>query len=188
MTPNVRGHPQPSLGLQHQRPSAACCLALDRNRPVKCGECNGCVSSCVRLKPEDGGEELGRSRITSVLAQALPGFIASYFLLDLLGLCNSERALFQGDVLAETDALAHTTLGALLSFLVFHMLGRFGVSASTRFKAVAISAYSFYYAGVAPEITMAWSLDPVWMWVMLVLPATVLAAVRLRRPAPARHA
>jgi len=159
-------------------------FALDKNRPVKCGGCDACVTSCVRLQPENGDKELGLSKLTSILAQAFPGFVASYFLLDLTGLCNAERAFFRSDVPPPASLLAHAALvygvmalGALFSFLVFHSLGRLGVTSATRFKAVAIAAYCCYYLGVAPEITMAWSLPENAAWALLCLPATVLAFV-----------
>jgi hypothetical protein len=159
-------------------------FALDKNRPVKCGGCDACVSSCVRLQPENGGKELGLSKLTSILAQAFPGFVASYFLLDLTGLCNAERAFFRGDVPAPASLFTHAALvyavmalGALFSFLVFHALGRVGVTSATRFKAVAIAAYCCYYLGVAPEIAMAWSLPPNAAWALICLPALVLTCV-----------
>ncbi|MBI5364352.1 MAG: hypothetical protein HZA53_14325 [Planctomycetes bacterium] len=78
-------------------------------------------------------------------------------------------------------------LGCLASFAVFRLLGAFGAPEASRFKWAAIAAYVSYYVGVAPEIVMAWGLDPMWQWVMLSLPLAVLAAVLFvpRRARPA---
>lgn len=168
-------------------------FARDRNRPEKCTTCDGCVASCVRVRPERGGRELGANAWTAAFAHGFPGFVAAYFLLDLLGLCTTERAYFRGDVAPPADRVAHALLvygfmaaGFAASLLVFRVLARAGWSRSARFQAAAIAAYSCYYLGVVPEIVLVWSLPPAWGWALLAMPLLVLVlALRVPRASPA---
>lgn len=156
-------------------------FARDRNRPEKCTTCNGCVTSCVRTHPERGAQELGASPWVATFAQGFPGFVAAYFLLDILGLCTTERAYFRGDVAVPADRVAHALLvygfmavGFALSLLVLLGLEALGWSRDARFRAAAIAAYCCYYLGVAPEIVLVWSLPPVSVWALLTIPLVVL--------------
>lgn len=157
-------------------------MALDRSRPENCMECDGCVPSCVRVLPEEGAKEFIREPMAGKLAYAFPGFVAAYFLLDILNLCTTEHVFFSGTVPPHPFAHAGMVygvmaLGSTVSFIIFWGINLFGVPHRTLFKAAAVVAYSFYYFGVAPEIGEAWSLKPPWGWALVAIPMIVLAAV-----------
>jgi hypothetical protein len=159
-------------------------LALDLNRPEQCMKCDGCVAPCVRLRPEKGERELGSHSLISALAYAFPGFVASYFLLDLLDLCTAEQAFLGGTAPPPMHPFAHAGLvygvmavGSGVSWAVFGGLGLAGLSHRARFRAAAVAAYSFYYLGVMPGILEAWSLDSAWGWALVTIPFLVLCAV-----------
>lgn len=159
-------------------------FARDRNRPEKCMKCDACVAPCVRLRPEDGGKELAREPLAFTLTYAFPGFVAVYFLLDLLNLCMAEHAFFGGAMAPPTHLLTHAgtvyglmALGSGASLAIFRGVGLLGVSQREFFKIAAVAAYSFYYLGVVPEIVEAWSLKSVWGWVLVSIPFAVLGAV-----------
>lgn len=170
-------------------------LALDSNRPTKCTPCTGCVAPCVRTDPTEAGRnELAHSTLTTSLVFGFPGFVAAYFALDLTGWCTSEEAYFAGTAAAPRAWAAHAglvygvmALGFVLALALFHGLGRLGLSTLARLRAAAVAAYCCYYAGVAPEITIAWQLDPAWAGPLLVLPLVVLATA-LRPGRRAREA
>ena len=159
-------------------------LALDKNRPEKCTTCTGCVGQCIRLRPEDGGQELARERLTSVLTYGFPGVVAAYFLLDLLHICNTEHAFFGTVAAVRTPVAVQAVtvygvmaLGFLVSFVVLRGIERLGVSQRNVIKTAAVSAYAFYYLGVVPEIGEAWSLGAAFEWIMVSVPFVVLAIV-----------
>ncbi len=158
-------------------------FALDLNRPEKCLRCDACVAPCVRLRPEKGGRELLRHSLISTLAYGFPGFVAAYFLLDLLNWCMAEHAFFSGTAGKAAHPLTHASLvygvmaaGFGVSLAVFGGLGLAGMSHRARFRVAAGAAYSFYYLGVVPEIVEAWSLDSAWGWALVTIPFMVLAA------------
>ncbi len=161
-------------------------FALDLNRPEKCMTCDACVAPCVRLRPEQGGRELISHSLIGALVYAFPGFVAAYFLLDLLNLCTAEQAFLAGTAAPPLRPLAHAGLvygvmaaGSGVSWAVFAGLGLAGVSRRARFRVAAATAYSFYYLGVMPGILEAWSLDPAWGWALSAIPFLVLCAVLL---------
>lgn len=158
-------------------------FALDLNRPEKCMTCDACVAPCVRLRPENGEKELNSHSLISALACAFPGFVAAYFLLDLLNLCTAEQALFQDTAVPPLNPLVHAGLvygvmaaGSVISLAIFAGLGLAGVSHRARFRAAALTAYVFYYLGVMPGIMKAWSLSPAWGWALVTIPFLTLAA------------
>jgi hypothetical protein len=160
-------------------------MALDLNRPENCTVCDGCVPSCVRVLPEEGAKEFIREPLARRLAYALPGFVAAYFLLDLLNLCTAEHSFFS-DAPPPANPFTHAgvvyavmALGSSISFVIFWGANLFGVSHHTLFKAAAVAAYSCYYLGVVPEILEAWSLKSAWGWALLAVPFLVLATVLL---------
>lgn len=159
-------------------------LALDLNRPEKCMTCDACVAPCVRLRPENGEKELIGHPVIRTLACAFPGFVAAYFLLDLLNLCTAEQVLFQGSAVPPVNPLAHAGMvygvmaaGSVISVAVFAGLGMAAVSQRTRLRAAAVAAYVFYYLGVMPGIIKSWSLDSTLGWTLAVIPFLALAAV-----------
>src|SRR5574341_1012807 len=161
-------------------------LALDLNRPEQCMTCDACVAPCVRLRPERGSRELGSHPLIGALAYAFPGFVAAYFLLDLLNLCTAEQAFLAGTAAPRMHPLAHAGLvygvmaaGSGISWAVVGGLGLAGVSQRARFRVAAVAAYSFYYLGVMPGILKAWSLDLAWGWALAPIPFLVLCAVLL---------
>ena len=161
-------------------------FALDKNRPEKCTECSTCIARCLRLTPEKGPKELTRSHVSAHLAMGFPGFVAAYFLLDLLGICNVEREYFatSASTLASWPGEVVTVYGFMLagfavSWAVFAALSRAWRDSRRLFRAVAISAFAAYYLGVAPEICMAWGWS---YWVVApLLVAPLLALVWVLR-------
>lgn len=164
-------------------------LSDERHRPEPCTRCTGCVAYCGRAARDFGVREFARSATVRGLAYALPGFVAAYFLLDATGLCTAERDLFGGRAHAPGGMLTRaavvygfTALGALASLALFGALaGLAGASHLARLRAAALAAYAFYYLGVAPELTAAWSLSPGWSFAFALLPLTVPAALLMRR-------
>ncbi len=159
-------------------------LALDLNRPEKCMTCDACVASCIRLRPENGEKELNGHPVIRTLACAFPGFVAAYFLLDLLNLCTAEQVLFQSTAVPPMNPIAHAGLvygvmaaGSVISVAIFAGLGLAGVTHRTRLRAAAVAAYVFYYLGVMPGIIKSWSLDPTVGWALATIPFLALAAV-----------
>jgi hypothetical protein len=159
-------------------------FARERNRPEMCTTCDACVPSCIRIRPENADAEMTRLPLTQHLTYGFPGFVAAYFLLDLLYICNVEHVFFG----TSTDAPAHLGIhaltvyggmaaGFLVTFLLFHGLRKLGANKKTLILSAAVAAYCCYYLGVVPEIVEAWALASVWGWVMLAVPFTVLGAV-----------
>lgn len=137
-------------------------FALDRNRPEKCTSCTACIASCLRLVPEKSHNELHRNSFIRNMALGFPGFVATYFALDLLNLCKTEHRFFAGAVpdlnLVSDTATVYGVMfgGFALSWLFFSWVkGRLWNPDKT-FRAVALAAFSAYYLGVAPEICEAW--------------------------------
>lgn len=150
-------------------------FALDRNRPEKCTICTACIASCLRLAPEKSLGELRRSALTMNLAMGFPGFVAAYFLLDLFNLCNVEHEFFAGAASTVTNWYMQTGLvygvmfgGFAISWAAFWVLRKYWRSKQI-FRGIALTAFSAYYLGVAPEICEAWSW-PMWMVVVLLVP------------------
>ncbi|MCH7905195.1 MAG: hypothetical protein IH944_11625 [Armatimonadetes bacterium] len=159
-------------------------FARERNRPEMCRICDACVPHCIRLRPEKADGELTRLPLALHLTFGFPGFVAAYFLLDLLYYCNVEHVFFG----TSTDAPAHMGIHALtvyggmaagffVTFLLFHGLRAIGVNKKTLILSAAIAAYSFYYLGVVPEIVEAWALSSALGWAILAVPAIVLGTV-----------
>jgi ferredoxin len=170
-------------------------FALDRHRPEKCTECTACIASCLRLVPERSHAELHRSRVIAQAAMGFPGFVAAYFLLDLLGLCPVEHEFLAGVRSTVTDWSRQATLvygvmfgGFALSWITFATLRAAILDEATMFRAVALAAFGAYYLGVAPEICEAWGWS---MWAvpaLLVLPAAAMTCVLWPRDAAPRRA
>lgn len=164
-------------------------FALDRNRPEKCTVCTACIANCQRLVPEKSHGELLRNRLIAHMAKGFPGFVACYFLLDLLGLCQTEHRFFSGNVTELTIRLPQvgTVYGVMfagfgLSWLTFQALERLGINERSIYRLVALSAFSAYYLGVAPEIREAWNW-PLWsVPFLLAPPAAAMACVLLAPP------
>lgn len=163
--------------------------AIERNRPEKCTTCTGCIASCHRVMPERSHGELHRSRLTANLAMGFPGFVAAYFLLDLLGLCNTEHQFLAGTAPVVANwgsqvAMVYGVMGAgfAASWAVFRLLQPRLRDDAQLYRRVALAAFSAYYLGVTPEIREAWNM-PAWsVPAMLSLPAAALiAAVWNRR-------
>ncbi len=159
-------------------------FARDRNRPEKCTTCDGCVAHCVRIHPDRGARELGASDWITNFVYGVPGFVAAYFALDLLGLCTSEQAFFRADVAPPPDRIVHAltvyglmAAGFVFSWTLFGILGRLGISRTARFELAAITAYCCYYLGVVPEIVIVWNLPPVAGWFLMIPPLAVLMFV-----------
>ncbi|MCC6825186.1 MAG: 4Fe-4S dicluster domain-containing protein [Acidobacteria bacterium] len=156
-------------------------FALDKNRPEKCTDCSACIPSCQRLVPENSHSELHRSSLTANIAMGFPGFVAAYFLLDLLNVCDVEHAFFAGTGAQGSDLLrlagavyGWMAAGFVVSWAAFFVLRR-RLKERTLFRAIALSAFTAYYLGVAPEIREAWSL-PFWsIPAMLIPPAVAMA-------------
>jgi len=156
-------------------------FALDRHRPEKCTSCTACIANCLRLVPERSHAELHRSPFIAQAAMGFPGFVAAYFLLDLLYVCNVEHEFLAGAASTVASWSAQTGIvygvmfgGFAVSWLVFRALRGRVWDETTTFRAVALSAFSAYYLGVAPEICEAWGWS---MWAapaLLVLPAAAL--------------
>jgi hypothetical protein len=162
-------------------------FALDRNRPEKCAICTSCIASCLRLVPEKSHREFQRNPVIANLAMGFPGFVAAYFLLDLLNLCNVEHEFFAGTASSVSNWYGQTLLvygvmfaGLALSWVVFGALSKWFMDRKRMFRAVALVAFSAYYLGVAPEICEAWN------WPFAVVPAILilptLALVWVTRP------
>lgn len=150
-------------------------FARDRHRPEKCATCTGCIGNCLRVTPERSHGEFGRSRLTAQLAMGFPGFVAAYFLLDLLGWCKVEHEFLAGMPSSVTNWFEPAGLvygvmatGFAVSWICFQLLERAWGEAKT-FRAVALSAFAAYYMGVAPEICEAWNW-PMWVAPVLLLP------------------
>jgi ferredoxin len=165
-------------------------FAVERNRPEKCTTCSGCIASCQRVVPERSHGELHRSPLTANLAMGFPGFIAGYFLLDLLHLCNTEHQFLAGAAPAVSNWYAQAALvygvmagGFAVSWIVFRLLRARLRDDAAVYRAVALTAFCAYYLGVAPEISEAWNW-PAWsVPLLLMLPAGALViAVRPHGP------
>jgi hypothetical protein len=164
-------------------------FALEKNRPEKCSTCTGCVPGCHRVTPERSHDEFHRSRITRHMAMGFPGFVATYFLLDLLGICNTEHQFFAGTVPAVSNWFGYAALvyggmaaGFGVSWAVFQLLRPRLRDDARVYRAVALAAFSAYYLGVTPEIREAWKW-PLWsVPLMLTLPLAAFVAATWRRP------
>lgn len=150
-------------------------FALDRNRPEKCTTCTACIASCLRLVPEKSHSELHSSSLVAHFAMGFPGFVAAYFLLDLLNLCKVEHEFFAGTASTVTNWYTQTAMvygvmfaGFALSWAVFLALRTWVWDGQRVYRGVALSAFSAYYLGVTPEICEAWN------WPMWVVPALLI--------------
>lgn len=156
-------------------------FALDLNRPEKCNDCGGCVAHCARLKPRTSGGELLREPFARFLCYGLPGFVASFFVVDFVGVWRAEHRFF-------VDGLGVTPLtwigvgtiygfmaaGFALSSVIFWLIRRSGVEDNRLLRVIAVASYCCYYLGVVPEITYVWG-PPTWaMPVLWSVPAVVL--------------
>jgi hypothetical protein len=163
-------------------------FALERNRPEKCTTCTGCVAGCHRVTPERSHNEFHRSRLTGDLAMGFPGFVAAYFLLDLLNLCNTEHQFLAGSAPVVTNWFTQVAVvyggmaaGFAVSWAVFRLLRPWLRNDARLFRAVALAAFSAYYLGVTPEIREAWNW-PLWsVPTMLSLPIAAIVAATWRR-------
>ena len=166
-------------------------FARDRHRPEKCTTCTGCVSNCMRVTPEKSHDEFARSRFAANLAMGFPGFVAAYFLLDLLNWCKVEHEFLSGVASTVTNwpmqiGIVYGTMagGSVVSWLIFSLLAR-AVGREGTFRAVAISALAAYYLGVVPEICEAWNW-PLWVGpFLLLMPAAAVIWALLPRNKPA---
>lgn len=156
-------------------------FAIDRHRPEKCTSCTACIPSCLRLVPERSHAELHRSRFIAQAAMGFPGYVAAYFLLDLLGLCPIEHAFLAGAPSTVTDwplqaAVVYGVMfaGFALSWLAFRVLRARVWDEGATFRVVALAAFSAYYLGAAPEICEAWGWS---MWAAPVLLVPPMAAL-----------
>lgn len=159
-------------------------FAVERNRPEKCTTCSGCIASCQRVVPERSHGELQRSPLTANLAMGFPGFVAAYFLLDLLHLCNTEHQFLAGTtpVVANWYAQAALVYGVMaggfaVSWAAFRLVRARLHDDATVYRAVALTAFSAYYLGAAPEIQEAWNWPGWSVPLLLLLPLTALVVV-----------
>lgn len=115
------------------------------------------------------------------MAMGFPGFVAAYFLLDLLNWCNIEHEFFAGTPSTVSNWFAQTGLtygvmfaGFAVSWAAFSLLLKFLGDKKKVFRAVALTAFSAYYLGVAPEICEAWNWPMEVVPLLLVLPLAAL--------------
>jgi hypothetical protein len=163
-------------------------FAIERNRPEKCTTCTGCIASCHRVAPERSHAEFHRSPLTANLAMGFPGFVAAYFLIDMLGLCNTEHQFLAGSVPTVTNWVAQVAIvygamaaGFVLSWAAFRLMQPRLRDDARLYRAVALAAFSAYYLGVTPEIREAWNW-PLWsVPALMLLPTAALIAATWRR-------
>lgn len=163
-------------------------FAVDKNRPEKCTNCTACIGSCLRLVPEMSHGELHRSRIIAHMAMGFPGFVAAYFILDLLNWCPTEHDFFAGRPSSVENWLFQGALtygvmfaGFALSWALFAALRRWRWDARKAYRGVALAAFCAYYLGVTPEICEAWGWSAWVIPLLLVLPASALLFALLPR-------
>jgi len=151
-------------------------FALDKNRPEKCTTCTACIANCLRLVPEKSHKEMLRSPSISHMAMGFPGFVAAYFVLDLGNWCQVEHDFFAGRPSSVGNWFAQGLLvygamaaGFAISWLVFSTLRTHFRDQAKLFRWVALTAFSAYYLGVAPEICEAWGW-PMWVTPLLLAP------------------
>lgn len=156
-------------------------FALDTRRPEKCTDCGGCTAHCSRIKPRTSGGELEREPLARWLCYGLPGFIVAYFALDFTGVWRAEDNFFLRGLGATPVTLAAVgtvyawiATGFIVSAGIAWLLERAVTNRTSLLRGLAITSYCCYYTGVVPEIVKVWRMDPVWVPVLGLVPATVL--------------